>query len=154
MRVNQLEDYREEATKERAQDRQKLGSLEETTESLEANIDDLTEAEEIPTSPGGCEHTKRTQEETEGANYSVVLTGGRRTPTRVVPPHEIHTVLPVKHGGTNRLVTVECVYFCEMERVALMIPLYYNVITDRSISRRRPLSEIPEHMAMKTTLAN
>ncbi|MFH5800495.1 hypothetical protein [Haladaptatus sp. CMAA 1911] len=44
--VNELEDYREEATKERAQDRQKLGSLEETAESMQADIDDLTDAEE------------------------------------------------------------------------------------------------------------
>ncbi len=49
-----------------------------------------------------------------------------------MPPHEIHTALSVTHGGTSRLVTVECVYFCvyfcEMEGVALAIPLYYNVI--------------------------
>jgi hypothetical protein len=36
--------------------------------------------------------------------------------------------LPVKHGGTSQLVTVECVIFCETERVAFAIPLYYNVV--------------------------
>ncbi|WP_435159848.1 hypothetical protein [Haladaptatus sp. DFWS20] len=45
-RVDELENYREESTKERAQDRHKLSSLEDTTESMEADIDDLTEAEE------------------------------------------------------------------------------------------------------------
>ena len=45
-RVDELEDYRKEATKERAQDRQKLSSLEDTTETMESDIDDLTEAEE------------------------------------------------------------------------------------------------------------
>ena len=38
--------------------------------------------------------------------------------------------MPVTHGGSNRLVTVECVYFCETEGVALAIPLYYNVVID------------------------
>ena len=70
---------------------------------------------------GGCEHTKRTREETEDANYSVVITGVRRTPSRTKPPHESHTALPVKHGGTSVLVTVECVYFCEIEGVAFAI---------------------------------
>ncbi|WP_254663340.1 hypothetical protein [Haladaptatus sp. W1] len=45
-RVDELEDYREEATKDRAQDRQTLGSLEEATETMESDIDDLTKAEE------------------------------------------------------------------------------------------------------------
>ena len=45
-RVDELEDYREEATKERAQDRLQLSNLEETTETMESDIDDLTEAEE------------------------------------------------------------------------------------------------------------
>ncbi|WP_423743125.1 hypothetical protein V5735_00225 (plasmid) [Haladaptatus sp. SPP-AMP-3] len=45
-RIDDLEDYREEATKERAQDRQQFGSLEDTTESMESDIDDLAEIEE------------------------------------------------------------------------------------------------------------
>jgi chromosome segregation ATPase len=45
-RVDQLEDYRMEAAKSRAQDRQQLSSLEETTETMQDDIDDLTEAEE------------------------------------------------------------------------------------------------------------
>ena len=45
-RVNELEDYRTETAKARAQDRQKLSGLEATTESLEADVDDLTNAEE------------------------------------------------------------------------------------------------------------
>ncbi|SIR97364.1 hypothetical protein SAMN05421858_4882 [Haladaptatus litoreus] len=94
----------------------------------------------ILTSLGGCEHTNLTQEETEDADYSVVITGVRRTPSRTTPPHEIHTALPVTHGGSNRLVTVECVFFCvifcvifcEMEGVALAIPLSYNVVIDNA----------------------
>ena len=73
---------------------------------------------------------------TEGANYSVVITGVRRTPVRTTPPHEIHTALPVNHGGSNRLATVECVffcvYFCETEGGRSAIPLYYNGIIDGS----------------------
>jgi hypothetical protein len=46
-RVNELEDYRTEAAKERVQDRQQLSSLEEATESLEADVDDLTNAEDV-----------------------------------------------------------------------------------------------------------
>ena len=83
-----------------------------------------------PTSPGGCEHTKRTRERTEGTDYNVEITGVRRTPFRTTPPHKIHTALPVTHGGSNRLATVECiffcVYFCEAEGVAFAILLYYN----------------------------
>jgi vacuolar-type H+-ATPase subunit I/STV1 len=45
-RVDQLEDYRTEAAKERVQDRQQLSRLEDTTETIEADIDDLTDAEE------------------------------------------------------------------------------------------------------------
>ena len=39
---------------------------------------------------------------------------------------KIHTALPVKHGGTSALVTVECVYFCETAGVTFVISLYYN----------------------------
>ncbi|GAA0249584.1 hypothetical protein ACFFQF_31775 [Haladaptatus pallidirubidus] len=45
-RVDELEDYRTEATKAHGQDRQKLSRLEDTTESLEADVDDLTDVEE------------------------------------------------------------------------------------------------------------
>jgi hypothetical protein len=38
----------------------------------------------------------------------------------------------VTHGGSSELVTVECVYFCETEGVALAIPLYYNDVIDDS----------------------
>lgn len=70
----------------------------------------------------------------EGANYSVVITGVLRTPISATPPHEIHTALPVTHGGSSVLATVECVffcvYFCEIGGVVFAIPLYYNVIID------------------------
>ena len=89
-----------------------------------------------PDLAGGCEPTKRTRR-TEGTDYSVVITGVLRTPTRAAPPHEIHTALPVTHGGSNRLVTVECVYFCETEGVAFAIPLYYNVIIESLFRRER-----------------
>ncbi|SIR87426.1 hypothetical protein SAMN05421858_4241 [Haladaptatus litoreus] len=54
-----------------------------------------------------------------------------------MPPHEIHTALPVKHGGSSRLDTVECVFFCvifcETEGVAYAIPLYYNSIINYAL---------------------
>lgn len=45
-RVEQLEAYREDAAKARAQDRQQLSSLADTTETLQADVDELTDAEE------------------------------------------------------------------------------------------------------------
>ncbi|MFH5801918.1 heme A synthase [Haladaptatus sp. CMAA 1911] len=48
------------------------------------------------------------------------------TSSWIKPSHESYTALPVTHGGSNRLVTVECVVFCvifcEMEGIARAIP--------------------------------
>ncbi len=76
----------------------------------------------------------------EGADYSVVITGVRRTPISAAPPQEIHTTLPVTHGGNGCTATVECVCFCvcfcETEGVAFAIPLYYNGVMDYVRSRQ------------------
>ena len=46
IRVDELKDYRTGTAKARAQDRQTLDSLEETTKTIQADIDDLADAEE------------------------------------------------------------------------------------------------------------